>query len=73
MQPRRPPGRDSETRVRPARAIAQAALRGYRMPAEWEAHAATWLAWPHQIADWPRKFAPIPWVFAECVRHLVVG
>ncbi|MFL5415116.1 MAG: agmatine/peptidylarginine deiminase [Myxococcales bacterium] len=59
--------------MRPARAIAQAALRGYRMPAEWEAHAATWLAWPHQIADWPRKFAPIPWVFAECVRHLVVG
>jgi agmatine deiminase len=42
----------------------------YRMPAEWEPHAATWIAWPHQRADWPGKFAPIPWVYAEIVRHL---
>src|SRR5206468_11425152 len=43
------------------------------MPAEWEPHAATWLAWPHERSDWPGKFAPIPWVFAEVVRHLVPG
>ena len=43
---------------------------GFRMPAEWEPHEATWLAWPHQITDWPGKFAPIPWVYAEIVRHL---
>ena len=43
---------------------------GYRMPAEWEPHAATWLAWPHNREDWPGKFAPIPWVYAEIVRHL---
>ena len=43
---------------------------GYRMPAEWEPHEATWIAWPHQRADWPRKFAPIPWVYVEIVRHL---
>jgi agmatine deiminase len=43
---------------------------GYRMPAEWEPHTATWIAWPHQRADWPGKFAPIPWVYAEIVRHL---
>lgn len=43
---------------------------GLRMPAEWEPHRATWLAWPHQHGDWPGKFAPIPWVFAEIVRHL---
>jgi len=24
---------------------------GYRMPAEWEPHAATWLAWPHEKTD----------------------
>jgi len=24
---------------------------GYRMPAEWEAHDATWLAWPHNPED----------------------
>ncbi len=41
-----------------------------RMPAEWEAHAATWIAWPHNPADWPNKFQPIPWVYAEIVRHL---
>lgn len=40
------------------------------MPAEWEPHEATWLAWPHQRSDWPGKFAPIPWVYAEIVRHL---
>jgi agmatine deiminase len=43
---------------------------GYRMPAEWEPHAATWLAWPHFEGDWPRKFEPIPWVYAEIIRHL---
>jgi agmatine deiminase len=43
---------------------------GYRMPAEWEPHAATWIAWPHQRADWPGKFAAIPWVYTEIVRQL---
>ncbi len=43
---------------------------GYRMPAEWEPHDATWIAWPHNRADWPGKFAPIPWVYTEIVRHL---
>jgi agmatine deiminase len=40
------------------------------MPAEWETHAATWLAWPHFKDDWPGKFEPIPWVYAEIIRHL---
>ena len=40
------------------------------MPAEWEPHEATWLAWPHERTDWPGKFAPIPWVYADVVRHL---
>ncbi len=42
----------------------------YRMPAEWAPHAATWLAWPHNPDDWPGKFQPIPWVYAEIVRWL---
>src|SRR5262245_25319024 len=46
------------------------AVQGWRMPAEWEAHEATWIAWPHRRADWPGKFAPIPWVHVEIVRHL---
>jgi len=40
------------------------------MPGEWEPHAGTWIAWPHNRTDWPGKFAPIPWVYAEIVRHL---
>jgi agmatine deiminase len=43
---------------------------GFCMPAEWERHEATWLSWPHELTDWPGKFAPIPWAFAEIVRHL---
>lgn len=41
---------------------------GYAMPAEWEPHEATWLAWPHEASDWPGKFDAIPWVFAEMAR-----
>ncbi len=40
------------------------------MPAEWEPHESTWLAWPHFRGDWPGKFDPIPWVYAEIVRNL---
>ena len=40
------------------------------MPAEWEPHAATWLAWPHRTSDWPGKFAVVPWVYGEIVRIL---
>jgi agmatine deiminase len=43
---------------------------GYRMPAEWEPHQSTWLAWPHNRSDWPGKFDAIPWVFADIIRHL---
>ncbi|HEV3023673.1 MAG TPA: agmatine deiminase family protein [Pirellulales bacterium] len=43
---------------------------GYRMPAEWERHAATWLSWPHNRDSWPGQFEPIPGVWAELVRLL---
>src|SRR5262249_37645546 len=49
------------------------AALGFRMPAEWEPHAATWIAWPHEARDWPGKLAPIDWVYGEFVRHLAVG
>jgi agmatine deiminase len=42
----------------------------FRMPAEWEPHEATWIAWPREKLDWPGKFAPIPWLYGEIVRHL---
>ena len=41
------------------------------MPAEWEPHAATWIAWPHNRSDWPGKFAAVPWVYGEIVRRLL--
>src|SRR5579872_119468 len=43
------------------------------MPAEWEKHEATWIGWPHNTTDWPGKFAPIPWVYAEIARKIVPG
>jgi agmatine deiminase len=43
---------------------------GFAMPAEWEPHAATWLAWPHNAGDWPGKFAVIPWVYGEMIRKI---
>lgn len=43
---------------------------GYRMPAEWDWHDATWVAWPHEARDWPGKFAVVPWTYAEIVRQL---
>jgi agmatine deiminase len=49
--------------------VAPATLH-FHMPAEWEPHAASWLAWPHNRADWPGKFEPISWVYAEIIRDL---
>ena len=40
------------------------------MPAEWEPHEATWIAWPHNETDWPGKFETVPWIYAEIIRHL---
>jgi agmatine deiminase len=56
--------------MKPASKLSPPYLTGFRMPAEWDAHAATWLAWPHYHGDWPGKFEPIPWVYAEIIRHL---
>jgi len=52
---------------------ASPAALGFRMPAEWEPHHATWIGWPHNASDWPGKIAPIPWVYGEIVRKLAPG
>jgi agmatine deiminase len=45
----------------------------FRLPAEWEKHEATWIGWPHNKEDWPAKFSPIPYVYAEIVRIISQG
>ena len=49
------------------------AALGFRLPAEWEPHEATWIGWPSNRTDWPGKFAPIPWVYGEIVRKIAPG
>jgi len=49
------------------------AALGFRMPAEWERHRATWIGWPHNKSDWPGKFTPIPWVYGEITRWIAAG
>lgn len=46
---------------------------GYRMPAEWEPHEATWLSWPHKEASWPGAFESVPGIFVEIARHLAAS
>lgn len=44
-----------------------------RVPAEWEPHAATWLAFPHHRTDFPGKLSALPWTFAEMARVIAKG
>jgi lipopolysaccharide heptosyltransferase II len=46
---------------------------GCAMPAEWEKHEATWLAWPHNETDWPGKMDAIRWAYAEMARKISPG
>ena len=48
-------------------------VSGWRMPAEWDRHEATWIGWPHNRTDWPGKITPIQWVYGEIVRKLAPG
>ena len=50
---------------RPPSVAPRPAALGYRLPAEWEPHAATWLAWPHRRATWLGDFAAIPAAYAR--------
>jgi agmatine deiminase len=43
------------------------------LPAEWNPHEATWIGWPYNKSDWPGKFSPIPYVYAEIVKYISRG
>ena len=49
------------------------AAAGFRMPAEWERHRATWLVWPHNREDWDVKMPAAEWCYVEIVRLLLDG
>ena len=44
---------------------------GYRMPAEWEPHEATWLAWPHNEETWPGKLPEVEEIYLRMIEALV--
>jgi agmatine deiminase len=45
---------------------------GYRMPAEWEPHAATWFTWPRpEGISFPDKYDTVPPVYDELIKELV--
>jgi len=46
---------------------------GYRMPAEWEAHAATWLAWPHSLDSWPESLREVEKSYLQMIEVLADG
>ena len=64
------------TRIVPetmTQATASLASLGYRMPAEWEPHAATWLSWPKRETSWPGKFQEVPPYWARMAKELSEG
>ncbi len=52
---------------------AAAGLQGFRWPAEWEPHAATWLSWPHNRETWPTAFDAAETAFVEIAAALAPG
>jgi agmatine deiminase len=47
---------------------------GFRMPAEWERHEATWLTWPREEGiSFPEAFEAIPGLWARLAKLLAEG
>lgn len=46
---------------------------GFRFPAEWHPHEATWLSWPHNINSWPGKIESIYKPYCEFIREVAKG
>ncbi len=40
------------------------------MPAEWERHEATWLAWPHNLETWPDQLELVKQIWVEMIRAI---
>ena len=46
---------------------------GYRMPAEWAPHEATWLSWPHNRDTWPEEIEAVKDIWAQMVKRIARG
>ena len=47
------------------------AKKGYVMPAEWEAHEATWISWPHaEGSSFPGAYPRVLPTFVKMVNAL---
>ena len=46
---------------------------GYRFPAEFAEHEATWLSWPHKEASWPGKIDEIFPNYALFIKYLALS
>ena len=44
---------------------------GYRMPAEWHRHSATWLTWPKDPETWPDRVPQVQEIFLQMMAALV--
>lgn len=49
------------------------AQQGYSMPAEWEKHEATWLAWPEDRITFPNRLERVRKRYVEIIGHLTTG
>jgi agmatine deiminase len=43
---------------------------GYRMPAEWHRHSATWLTWPKDPETWPDRVPQVQEIFLQMMAAL---
>ena len=48
--------------------------QGFFMPAEWEQHLSTWLAWPHNLDTWKSDdLREVEKVYMEIIHNLITG
>ena len=48
-------------------------MNNFIMPAEWEKHKATWLAWPYDTITFPDRVQKIEKLYATIISHLCTG
>src|SRR5581483_7767194 len=57
-------------RLRPVMSGPTPKALGYAMPAEWAAHRATWLSWPHNLETWPTQLEKVRAVWVQMICAL---